>query len=261
MAITFQSIRSSSSGNCLLIKTKSTTLLIDCGLGSMKKTRQALKEASLEPSDIDAVLVSHIHGDHISYYPLRVLEQENIPLRIHQKNLKPIVKKHFTGGGLKNLSLEAFASEPFEIGDLSIEPFEVPHNPMYQTHGFVIRHENKKIVIATDFSDWQEQLDYFVDADFIFVEANYDLQLLQQHYNPNSLYHMPNPETAKLLCNVIKNSESIPKTVMLGHISNQRNTRKIALKEVRTAFKKNKMDIDFNLLAAHLYELSEPIEI
>lgn len=261
MAITFQSIRSSSSGNSLLIKTPKATVLVDCGLGSMKKTRQALKEASLEPSDIDAVLISHIHGDHISYYPLRVLEQENISLRIHQYSAKHLETKHFTGVGLKNLVIETFTSEPFEISDLSIEPFEVPHNPRYQTHGFVIRHENKKIVIATDFSDWQDQLDYFIDADFIFVEANYDLELLRQHYNPNSLYHMPNPETGKLLCQVIKNSNCPPTTVMLGHISNQRNTRKIAIKEVQAAFNKSKINLDFNLLAASLYELSKPIKI
>ena len=257
MPLHFQSLRSSSSGNCLVVRTQKTTVVIDCGLGSIKATREILGKNIANPKDIDLALISHLHSDHISHYPLRVLEDEGIKLKVHKNCLEDLKNKYFRETSFTKLKLEGYDTKKFNVGDLVIEPFEIPHHPDFLTCGFAIYHNDKKIVIATDFKDWDGQLDYFADADFIFVESNHDLELLKRYFNPNSLYHMPNPKTAQLLCSVFQKSRKTPKTIMLGHLSTQRNTPPIAIKEIKTAFKKNGFDNGLKLLTAPPFESSE----
>lgn len=259
MAIHFQSICSSSSGNCLTLWTENTRLVIDCGLGSMKRTRAVL-DAFQTPA-ADAVLLSHLHSDHISFYPLRTLEQYGVPVHVHEDCLDELTFRHFCDYGFKDLKVKPFTRRPFCVGDFKITSFSVPHMPEFPTCGFEIHADDKKIVVVTDFLDWSDVFDRFVDADFIFVESNHDLKLLRKYFNPNSRFHLPNPQTAELLVNVQRRSRRTIQTVMLGHISSQRNTPEIALNETRKAFLNADTPMRFELLAAPLRELSVPVQI
>ncbi len=261
MPLHFKSLCSSSSGNCLLLWTDRTRLLIDCGLGSMKKTRQTLIKHLGNPGDLDAVIISHNHSDHISYYPLRVMEELGTTIRIHENCLPQLKDKHFGGYGFGSLKLKTFGDRAFTLGDLSIKPFEVPHNPYFFTCGFVITYMNKKAVIATDFNRWQDSFEYFTESDFIFVESNHDLELLRLYYNPNSKFHMPNTKTGQMICEVRSKSRKPPKAVMLGHLSLQRNEPHIALAETRKAFSDKGMRLDFELSAAPRLEASAEVKI
>ena len=213
------------------------------------------------PRDVDAVIISHAHSDHISYYPLRVLEEYGHKVRIHESCIEQLKEKHFNGYGFGSLKLKPFGSRKFTVGDMVFEPFEVPHNPYYPTYGFVVEHEGTRSVIATDFNRWEGAMGYFADAAFIFVESNHDIELLRLHFNPNSEFHMSNPETSRLLCTVRRESQKPPKTVMLGHISSQRNKPAIAIKEVGAAFRRQGLRADFELCTAPLYECSKTVRI
>jgi phosphoribosyl 1,2-cyclic phosphodiesterase len=257
MAVYFQSVCSSSSGNCLTLWTEKTRLVIDCGLGSMKKTRAALE--SMGGPSVDAVLLSHVHTDHIGYYPLRALEQCQRPVYLHEDCVEQLKDRHFRDYGFKELKTKPFSRHSFIVGDFLIKPFSVPHMPGVPTFGFELHVQDKKLIIATDFLKWSGVFEHFVDADFIFVESNHDLKLLERYYNPNSQFHMPNPQTAELLVNVQRHSRRTIQTVMLGHISSQRNEAGIALKETRNAFSRANLPMTFELLAAPLKEPSCPV--
>ena len=261
MSLHFQSLRSSSSGNCLLIGTDRTRVLIDCGLGSMKRTRQILSQNLGDQLDIDAAVISHMHTDHVGYYSLRVLESLGITVRVHERCLPQLKHKHFNGRGLSTLTVQTFSDGGFKIGDLSFQAFEVSHNPWYPTYGFVVKHKHCKIVIATDFNYWDGLLEHFADSDFIFVECNHDLELLALYYNPNSRFHMPNPDTGDLLCSVRQCSKTPPRAVMLGHLSEMRNRPDIALREVQSSFESCGMNLDFPLSVAPRLYASEVIEV
>ena len=261
MPLHFRSLRSSSSGNCLLVWTDRTRVLIDCGLGSMKKTRQVLTQNLGDQLDIDAAVISHMHTDHIGYYSLRVLESLGVKVRVHESCLSQLRDKHFNGRGLTSLRLKPFTDGGFRIGDLHFQAFEVPHSPWYPTYGFVVKHKRCKVAIATDFNYWDGLLEHFVDSDFIFVECNHDLELLALYYNPNSRFHMPNPETGDLLCAVSEFSKLPPGAVMLGHLSEIRNRPDIATKEVESSFESRGMELDFPLLVAPRMQASEVIEV
>ena len=260
MALYFQSVCSSSSGNCLALWSDTTKLLIDCGLSSMKRTRQALTTLFDDPTQIDSVLITHTHGDHISYYPLKVLEAYGLSIHLHDDSIDQLREKHFNGYGFKDLKIVPFKRE-FVVGDFRIRPFEVAHNPWYPTYGYQILCQDKKIVIATDFLDWSGVFDHFVDADFIFVESNHDLALLRKYYNPNSRFHLPNPDTAELLVNLNRESRKVPQMVMLGHLSSQRNEPEIALRETRQAFETAGIQMAFELRAAPLKEMGQAVRI
>jgi phosphoribosyl 1,2-cyclic phosphodiesterase len=262
MSLYFQSICSSSSGNCLLLWSEKTRIIIDCGLSSMKRTREVLNyQFNNRTTRIDAALITHNHSDHISHYPLRVLEKYGIPVYIHEDNIEQLKGIHFNGYKFKDLKLKPFINTKFTLGELTIKAFEVVHNPNFPTYGFEIFYNDKKVVIVTDLCEWENIYGHFIDADFIFVESNHDLGLLELYYNPNSMFHMPNPKTGNLLVNVVKESKKIPQVVMLGHISSQRNEAKIAINETKKSFKDAGLKMSFELLAAPLKDAGEVIEL
>ena len=265
MPLHFKTICSSSSGNCLLLWTEDTKIVIDCGLGSMQRTRAVLTDNFKNPTHIDSIIITHTHGDHISYYPLRVMEEYGIDLRIHEDSIDQLKDKHFNGIGLGSLKIKPFADKAFKVGNLTIEPVKVPHHPNFNTYGFVVRYKQENewlnAVITADFNNGRAISRHLIDADFIYIESNHDLELLKKYPNHNSHYHMSNPNTAKLLCLARKQSRKAPKAVMLGHISNERNEHKIALNETVSAFKGNDINMDFELSAAPLYESSKTIQI
>jgi phosphoribosyl 1,2-cyclic phosphodiesterase len=227
----------------------------------MKRTRQVLSDLFGDPGNVDLLLLTHTHSDHVSYYPLRVFAEYGHAVRLHEDCVEQLKTKHFNGYGFKGLNIKPFKNRRFSAGEFSIKPFELVHNPYYPTYGYQVYYEDKKIVIATDFCEWDDVFESFLDADFIFVESNHDLELLRRYFNPNSRFHMPNPQTAELLLNVVAESKKPPQTVMLGHISSQRNEPALALGETAGAFERAGRPIDFKLLAAPLREYGEIVMI
>jgi phosphoribosyl 1,2-cyclic phosphodiesterase len=229
MPLHFQSIRSGSSGNCLRLSTGTTTLLIDAGFPSMKKCRAAL--ADLLP-EVDGVLVSHLHGDHIHHYTLRVLEEWGVPVYVPGAEVESLAARHFRERPFDGLPLHAYDGESFAIGEFSIAAFELRHHPGLPTFGFEIRTgENgveRKVTVATDFCDCGGLGPRFQGADFIYVEANHDPELLERNWNPNSLFHLPNESCGHLLRAAFDPHDGAPPPVMLGHLSSDRNDPALA---------------------------------
>jgi phosphoribosyl 1,2-cyclic phosphodiesterase len=265
MALTFRSIRSGSSGNCLLIHSEKTRVLIDCGLGSQYACKQTLSEFLGPKLKVDACIVTHTHGDHVNYSSLRVFQQNGICLRLHEKCLTQLIEKHYNGYRFDDLVIEPFDDEPFEIGDLHFEPIPLRHEPQHPTYGFAIRQGSKlsgrKMVAATDFTVGPNLASMLVDSDFIFIESNHDLKLLAQHPNFASKFHMPNPRTAEMLFNCRTKSRRPPQCVMLGHLSEERNRESIALDTVRSVFNAGDLAVDFPLLTAPRYNASDEITL
>ena len=264
MALQFQSLRSGSSGNCLMLWTEATRILIDCGVAAQFRCRDLLEEHVGDPSDVDAVVVTHAHTDHIRYDSLKVFENFAVPVYCHEECLPQIYDKHRAGkcGGVPFM---VFTDREFRVGDFTIEPIRVSHHPRFLTHGFAVRcrqdERERKVVLVTDFNDYTGIVDHFSNADFIFVEANYDPDLLKKHFNPNSLYHMENSKTARLLSDALARSETLPVAVMLGHLSQERNSSDLALETVRGVLEQQSIAADLALHAAPRHSASAMITI
>jgi len=262
MTVRFRSLRSGSSGNCLMLWTDRTRILVDCGIGSQYRLRDLLEEHLGHDPRIDAVVVTHAHRDHVCYPSLRVLRDYGVAVHCHEACLPQIRERH-RPEACEGLVWKTFSTSPFCVNELVIEPFAVSHHPAYPTCAFKIREDPgaRGLVIATDFNDYTGLLDRFVDADFIFVEANHDLELLRRFPNPMSAFHMENEKTAWLLSHALSQSASPPRAVMLGHLSAERNSQDLALERVSELLRRRNGPFPFELLAASRDRASKTITI
>lgn len=139
MAFYFKSLSSSSAGNCLLLWSKRTKIIFDCGLSSMRSTRDLLSKNFGIPIQVDSVIVSHIHSDHINHYSLRVLDEHGANLRVHEKCVDQLRRNHFRGHRFESIKIKTFSNRSFNVNEFSVKPFDVEHNPKSHNSGFVVK--------------------------------------------------------------------------------------------------------------------------
>jgi ribonuclease BN (tRNA processing enzyme) len=224
VTVTFQSLRSGSDGNCLQVWTARTRLVVDCGWESTRACRRALAQVPPgAPAAITAVFLTHLHGDHLSAGAIRALSDLRLPVYCHASCLDELTR---LGDPLR---LRPFSDAPVHVGDLEVTPARVRHTPKVVTHAFSIRSpaDERRLIIATDLSSWDGLVDFFLDADFIFLESNHDVRMARQRPVPNGRYHLSNDQAAALLCRVLREGRR-PAAIMLAHLSGERNTPELA---------------------------------
>jgi hypothetical protein len=196
---------------------------------------------------------------------LKVLGRQGIPVFGDAAVVRQLREIHAPHEWKEPPELRPFCGGTFDAGDFQLRAIPVPHAPRYPTFGFRItahsRACTRTIVVCTDFYDYAGLLPSFAGADFVFVEANHDLGLLRQHPNPNSRFHMNNVKTASLLHHSVSRSSMPPKAVMLGHLSEERNRRRLAIAEVTATFERGGTKVRFHLDAAPARRPSEIIEL
>ena len=229
----FCSLYSGSSGNSLFIETQNTKLLIDAGVSS-KKIETALNDINIDPSTLDGILVTHEHIDHVQ--GLGTLSKKfDLPVFVNQETLDamPKQKDKISENNIKTFKI----SDKFDIGDLEIKPFSIPHDAANPC-GFNIWKDNKKISIATDIGHMTNPiLKSLEESLFIMLEANYDPEVLRCSPYPFTLKsriagptgHLPNEMAGKTISHLLKFGL---KNAMLGHLSKQSNFPELAYKTV-----------------------------
>lgn len=229
----FYSLYSGSSGNCLLVETSNTKILIDAG-ESAKKISSALSSIDIDPLDINAILVTHEHSDHVKGLGT-FSKKYNIPVYANSKTWDAMEEQSvkISSDNIKKFTIE----ENFEIGDLKIHPFKIPHDAANPC-GFNIFSDNKKISIATDIGHMTSNIIHKLeDSSFILLESNYDPNILKCSSYPYLLKkriagpngHLPNEEAGKTI-SFLANSGL--ESVMLGHLSKENNFPELAYKTV-----------------------------
>jgi len=122
--IGFCPLASGSKGNCIYFGTKKTKILIDCGI-SGKAAKKKLAEIGVDFGELDAILVTHEHGDHITGLKVLAL-RHGIPVLANSGTAKGIVNSFN-----KVPTFQIFATgETFEFRDLTIHPFSIPHDTL-----------------------------------------------------------------------------------------------------------------------------------
>jgi phosphoribosyl 1,2-cyclic phosphodiesterase len=259
MEIFFRTLRSSSAGNCLALWTADSSVLIDCGVKTLRDCRALVRQHEGAHGPLAGVLVSHSHGDHLSADAFRVLRDEGIPIYSHPDVVALLRRRHVVVSW-SGSPIQVFPADSFTLGDFHVTAVPLPHAPGVPTFGFVIHAgqgpARRKLVVCTDFHDATNLLPHLAGADFVFVEANHDLELLRQHPNPNSRYHLSNEKTARLLRDAVRWGRCAPTMVVLGHLSAERNRERLAISEVERAFACEGMTVPFDLEAAPRFEPS-----
>ncbi len=135
------SLASGSRGNSLFIESQHQRILIDAGLSAMQ-IKNRLEFIQVDPGSINAIIITHAHRDHV-IGANTFSRQFGIPIYGHPDTLDDLT--FLLNGNKKIIPWNG----PFSIGDIKLEPFRVSHDAI-PTVGYLIRHQNKKMVICTD---------------------------------------------------------------------------------------------------------------
>ena len=229
----FCSLYSGSSGNCLFVESNKTKILIDCGT-SGKKVVDGLESIDEHIEDIDAILVTHEHVDHIKSIGL-ISKKYNIPVYANFETWEamPDQKEKVLVENQKYYE----ANQDFEIGNLLIHPFSIPHDAVNPC-GFSIYNGSRKLSIATDLGHVTESVyNNLKESKFALIEANYSPEVLQMGRYPFLLKqriagpngHLSNNDSGQLISRLIKDDLN---KVMLGHLSKENNFPELAYQTV-----------------------------
>lgn len=260
----FCSLYSGSTGNCLLVQTNESKILIDAGV-SQKKIMTALASFNVNIEDIDAILVTHEHSDHVLNVG-SISKRYNIPVYCNIETLNAMISQKEKISDENKILFKA--NKTFKIKDLEIQSFQTPHDAANPC-GFNIFHNNKKISIATDIGHMDNTLlNNIKDSSFILLEANYDPDILKYSKYPFQLKqrilspigHLSNESSGKTIAEL--SMKYGLKSAMLGHLSKENNFPELALKTVVDELKsKNISSNDISLTVANRDYPSKLIEI
>ena len=259
----FCSLYSGSSGNSLFVESNNTKILIDCGT-SAKKIENALDSINVDITDIDAILVTHEHSDHIQSLGT-VSKKYNIPVFANNETWNAMQTQR---AKIDCSNQKTFENDTeFQIGNLQIFPFSTPHDAANPC-GFNICNGNKKISIATDLGHMDDRLlNNLKDSSFMLLEANYDPEVLKISRYPYLLKqriagpkgHLSNSTAGKTISALIKKDL---KEVMLGHLSKENNFPELAYQTVTEELIHNNIDTnDIKISVASRFNPSKIINV
>ncbi|MBC8412995.1 MBL fold metallo-hydrolase [bacterium] len=244
------SLQSGSSGNCLYIEANGVKLLFDAGISSLEAGRR-LAAFDRDIKDVDALIISHDHGDHIRHAGV-FQRRYNIPLYLTEPTLNFANAKMKLG---KLHDLNFFKSgDSLTFKEVSVQSIPCPHDSA-DGSVFVINSQGKKLGIITDLGHVTQELrDIIPTLDAVFLESNYDPGMLQEGAYPEFLKkritglhgHLSNLEAAELLL-----SGERLQWACLAHISNNNNDPSTALKTHREV-----LGNDLQLYTASRFEAS-----
>jgi phosphoribosyl 1,2-cyclic phosphodiesterase len=223
--VSVQSLGSGSSGNAFLIEYGQASLLLDCGVG-IRTISRALQQRQRRLADLDGILITHEHSDHIRTLPC--LAGLDVPIVA-------------TAGTQRYLPLpdaqwqSIRASTSVAIAGMTVWAVRVDHDAA-EPCGYLIEAGSTRVSIFTDLGRWDERLAEPIGAsDLVVLEANHDEEMLRR--GPYPIYlkrrvasakgHLSNIECGTSLADTLRHAPGAP-DIWLAHLSNTNNTPGVA---------------------------------
>jgi phosphoribosyl 1,2-cyclic phosphodiesterase len=229
------SLQSGSNGNCIFVEAGGVKLLIDAGItGIQAEERLAAHGRNIR--EIDAVIISHDHGDHVRHAGV-FQRKYGLPLYITPATLAA-ASSRCSLGKLKDVR-HFRSTDKLKFGDVLVHAISTPHDGV-DGSAFVIEAGTKRLGVLTDLGHVFKDLLHIVSSlDAVFLESNYDPTMLAAGPYPAYLKqrikgpqgHLSNREAAELLCRAAESKRL--QWACLAHLSEQNNHPDIALKTHR----------------------------
>jgi len=220
-------LASGSAGNAAIIRSPGGVLLIDAGIGPRSLSKR-LEGTEVHLTDIMALCLTHLDGDHFSPRWSSTLLRLNIPVHCHVNKVAGLA---LSFPELVPL-IRSFDSAPFSpIDGLSCDPIHFAHDTL-GSHGFVIDGFNYRVGYATDLGHVPRYLfDRFRDLDCIAFESNYDPQMQADSGRPWCLKrritgghgHLSNPQAFNAIRKILDRARRLPDHIVLLHRSQECN--------------------------------------
>lgn len=255
----YLSIASGSKGNCGLYVNGETVILIDLGV-SVRRINQALKSVSLSMDQVNAVLITHEHSDHIGGLSTFV-NKYHIPVYASCQTAEELMRRYPQSAD----NLRSFlGGSCFSVGGLRIESFLTPHDAL-ESVGYLLHSPDYTLGYATDLGFMPSAIqNKLCGCDAVVLESNHDSVLLQEGVYPYPLKkrisgprgHLSNFDCAAC---AIKLAENGTKTFILAHLSEQNNDPALALRETKDAL--HDMGFDCHVVVAPRDVMPAPIRL
>jgi phosphoribosyl 1,2-cyclic phosphodiesterase len=229
MGTRFSILSSGSTGNATIVANGDTKLLIDAGL-SAKKIEQLLADRETSASELDAILVTHEHADHIK--GLGALARKyDLPIYANEKTWEELNKQ--IGEIAEDRRKVLQTGEMIDFGTLKVESFGISHDAA-EPVGYIFYEGDRKLSMATDLGYMSSKVkDKIMDSDVLVLESNHDVEMLRMGRYPwnikrrilSDVGHLSNEAAGEALCEVMTGKT---KRVYLAHLSRDHNMMDLA---------------------------------
>ena len=246
---------SGSKGNCTYVETNSHKILIDIGLTCVQVEKR-LNELGIFPNDIDIILITHAHIDHVK--GLKVFNKKYMP----QIYITDLILKE---SNLVDMQC-SLIQDLKDIKDILIKEINLSHDAK-DIKGYTIEENNSSIVYITD-TGYINELDFknISNKNIYIFESNHDIEKLMN--NPNYPHHtkirilgdkghLSNKDSAYYLTKIIGKDT---KYIILAHLSEQNNTEELAYECLKNSIEK-KTKFTPKILIARQDERTELLEV
>jgi phosphoribosyl 1,2-cyclic phosphodiesterase len=225
---------SGSSGNCTLLETDQTRLLVDAGLGK-KETLRRLAAVGRDVDRLDGIVISHEHTDHIGSLA-QVLGQWRTTVYLNEATHTEVMRilpetSHKRLDCVEHIR----AGQRFLVGDIEVSPFSIPHDAI-DPLGFTFRTNGTKVAIVTDLGYLPELVKVHLrDSDCLMLESNHDLEMLKVGPYPwhikqrvmSRTGHLSNHTVSEFLADA-EAFDAHARYVVLAHLSENNNNPDVA---------------------------------
>ncbi len=267
MGVSVSVLASGSRGNCAIVASAQTRILVDAGL-SCRETFKRMKAIGDDPRGLSAIVITHEHSDHVQ--GLATLAKNlSIPVFMTGATHQAWARAWRDENGVRPRleKFEAFESgRSFQVGDIAVKPFTIPHDAADPV-GFTFRAEGVKVGYATDLGYLPPSVcDHLRGCDVLVMESNHDLEMLRVGPYPWSVKqrvmsrvgHLSNLALADFFGSDYDNSATF---VVLAHLSEENNHPEIARREAEKALARRGGLFQNRLLLASQTEALEPIRL
>lgn len=215
---------SGSKGNCSLVKSDSTIIMVDCGFG-IRQTESRLADLGLTGADISALLVTHEHSDHIGG-AAKFANKYQTPLYMTHGTRQYFDDRQIA---LTTACHEIYLEQVFDIADIAVMPVPVPHDAKEPCQ-FVFESDALRFGVLSDIGHISYAVrEAYSDCDVLYIECNHDREMLSQGPYPDYLKqrvrgdwgHLSNCQTASFV-NSLRGKRL--RQLFVGHISEQNNS-------------------------------------
>ena len=229
MTLRFASLGSGSKGNCLVVESGSTRVLLDCGL-SPRETERRLSRIGLAPPDIAGILITHEHDDHAGQaFPFAA--QHRLPVWLTYGTQLALAEAGKPAGEVMTRTIDGRSA--FAIGSLEVRPYTVPHDAREPVQ-FVLSDGARRLGVLTDIGASTAHVEAALSGcDALVLETNHDPDLLWGGGYPKWLKqriagpfgHLSNADAERLLAAIDRSRLS---HVIAAHLSQQNNRPELA---------------------------------
>lgn len=235
MGLRYTVLASGSTGNSMIVDSGESKVLIDAGL-SAKKIEQLMGEQGVRGNEIDAILITHEHSDHIKGVGA-LARKYDLPVYANEKTWEALEKHLGELAESKKVVMETGGM--MEFGSMQVESYSISHDAADPV-GYCFYKDEKKLSLATDLGYVSPKVkEKISDSDALVLESNHDIDMLRVGRYPWNIKrrilgdsgHLSNVAAGEALGGIVTDKTE---KVYLAHLSRDHNLMDLAKLTVNT---------------------------